>query len=63
MKPKGKAASDEMRAEYDFDYSKGVRGKYYERIMREGIKVVVLKAKRRPRRLSSPGNGRKRANA
>lgn len=55
--------ADTLRAEYHFDYSKGVRGKYYKRIMREGIKVVVLKAKRRSRRLSSPGNGRKRAAA
>jgi hypothetical protein len=31
-----------MRAEYDFDYSKAVRGKYYERLLRERSNVVVL---------------------
>jgi hypothetical protein len=28
-----------MRAEYDFDYSKAVRGKYYHRLLREGAAV------------------------
>ena len=31
-----------MRAEYDFDCSKAVRGKYYERLLKEGSNVVVL---------------------
>jgi len=31
-----------MRPEYDFDYSKAVRGKYYRRILKEGANVVVL---------------------
>ena len=31
-----------MRAEYDFDYSKAVRGKYYRRLLREGANVAVL---------------------
>ena len=44
MKPKAKAASDEMRAEYNFDYAKGVRGKYYKRIQEEGTNVVLLDA-------------------
>jgi hypothetical protein len=30
-----------MRAEYNFDYSKAVRGKYYKRVM-EGSNVVFL---------------------
>lgn len=34
--------SDDMRAEYIFDYSKAVRGKYYRRILKEGANVVVL---------------------
>jgi hypothetical protein len=34
--------SDDLRAEYDFDYSKAVRGKYYKRILKEGSNVVVL---------------------
>ena len=31
-----------MRAEYNFDYTKAVRGKYYKRILKEGINVAVL---------------------
>jgi len=31
-----------MRAEYDFDYSKAVRGKYFKRLLKEGSNVVVL---------------------
>ena len=33
---------DEMRPEYNFDYSKAVRGKYYKRLLEEGTNVVVL---------------------
>ena len=44
MKPKAKAVADEMRAEYNFDYAKGVRGKYYNRIREEGTNVVLLDA-------------------
>jgi hypothetical protein len=36
------AKSDDMRAEYNFDYSKAVRGKYFRRILKEGANVVVL---------------------
>jgi len=40
---KRKAAnSDDIRAEYNFDYSKAVRGKYYKRILKEGANVAVL---------------------
>jgi hypothetical protein len=42
MKAKGKAQRDEMRPEYDFDYSTAVRGKYYRRLLKEGANVVVL---------------------
>jgi hypothetical protein len=31
-----------MRAEYELDYSKAVRGKYYRRLLKEGANVVVL---------------------
>ena len=31
-----------MRAEYDFDYSNALRGKYYRRLLKEGSNVVVL---------------------
>jgi hypothetical protein len=39
MKPKVSTVN-EMRAEYDF--SKGVRGKYHKRLLKEGSNVVVL---------------------
>ena len=39
MKPK---SADDLRPEYDFDYSKAVRGKYYKRLLKEGSKIVVL---------------------
>ena len=42
MKAKTTMPSDDMRAEYDFDYSKTVRGKYYRRLLKEGANVVVL---------------------
>ena len=42
MKAKRKMDRDELRPEYDFDYSKGVRGKYYKRLLEEGANVVVL---------------------
>ena len=42
MKAKRTNAVAQMRAEYDFDYSKAVRGKYYKRLLKEGSNVVVL---------------------
>lgn len=42
MKAKHAATSDDMRSEYDFEYSKAVRGKYYRRLLKEGANVVVL---------------------
>jgi len=42
MKDKQKKIMDEMRPEYNFDYSKAVRGKYYKRLLAEGTNVVVL---------------------
>jgi hypothetical protein len=39
MKPKVSTV-DEMRAEYDF--SKGVRGKYHKRLLKGGSNVVIL---------------------
>lgn len=35
-------STDDLRPEYEFDYSKGVRGKYYKRLLKEGSNVVVL---------------------
>ena len=34
--------TDELRPEYDFDYAKAVRGKYYRRLLKEGSNIVVL---------------------
>jgi len=42
MRSKGRRRRDEMRPEYEFDYSQAVRGKYYHRLMKEGSNVVVL---------------------
>lgn len=43
MKRKAPSPSSvEMRAEYNFDYSKAVRGKYYKRLLKEGSNIVVL---------------------
>jgi hypothetical protein len=37
-----KQHTNELRPEYNFDYSKAVRGKYYRRILKEGANVVIL---------------------
>ena len=42
MKAKRPDHVAQMRAEYDFDYSKAVRGKYYKRLLKEGSNVVVM---------------------
>lgn len=42
MKTKREMNRDELRPEYDFDYSEAVRGKYYKRLLEEGANVVVL---------------------
>ncbi len=42
MKDRKKKSSDELRSEYDFDYSKAVRGKYYRRLIDEGSNVIIL---------------------
>ncbi len=42
MKATKKTPEDDSRPEYDFDYSKGIRGKYYKRLLEEGSNVVVL---------------------
>jgi len=42
MKVKSPAPQDDMRTEYNFDYSTAVRGKYYHRLLREGANVAVL---------------------
>lgn len=42
MRAKTKKRVDDLRPEYNFDYSKAVRGKYYRRLLEEGANVVVL---------------------
>lgn len=42
MKDKRKKSQDELRPEYNFDYSKADRGKYYKRLLEEGSNVVIL---------------------
>jgi hypothetical protein len=42
MKATKKTPEDDLRPEYDFDYSKAVRGKYYRRLLEEGSNVIVL---------------------
>lgn len=42
MKDKRAKDPDELRPEYDFDYSKAVRGKYYRRLIEEGSNMVAL---------------------
>lgn len=42
MKNKTEKAHDELRPEYDFDYSKAVRGKYYKQLIEEGANIIIL---------------------
>jgi len=42
MKPNSQIKNDEMRSEYQFDYSGAVRGKYFHRLLKEGANIVVL---------------------
>ena len=42
MKAKGEADTDDMRPEYDFDYAKAVRGKYYRRLLNEHGQPIGL---------------------
>jgi len=42
MKNRPQRTQNELRPEYDFDYSKAIRGKYYQRLLKQGANVVVL---------------------
>jgi hypothetical protein len=42
MKNKNESDNDELLPEYEFDYSNAVRGKYYQRLLKEGSNIVVL---------------------
>ena len=38
----GEKGVSELRSEYDFDYSKAVRGKYCKQLVEEGANIAVL---------------------
>jgi hypothetical protein len=42
MKNRSTNIAEDLRSEYNFDYSKAVRGKYFKRLLEEGANVVVL---------------------
>jgi len=42
MKSRKQRIRDELRPEYEFDYSKAIRGKHYKRLLKEGANVIVL---------------------
>jgi hypothetical protein len=42
MKRKTPARTDELRPEYDFDFSKGERGRYFKRLIKKGANVAVI---------------------
>ena len=42
MKTKSPNISDDLRPEYNFDYTKATRGKYFKWLLKEGANVVVL---------------------
>jgi hypothetical protein len=42
MKPKRQTEPDDMRPEYKFDYATAVRGKYYNRLLKEGSNIIIL---------------------
>jgi hypothetical protein len=44
MKAKIQPDTDDLRPEYDFDFSQGERGRYYKRLLREGSNIVVLES-------------------
>lgn len=37
-----KKEQDKMRAEYEFDYAKAVRGKYHKRLLAEQSSIIIL---------------------
>jgi hypothetical protein len=42
MRNRTQRTHDELRPEYNFDYSKAIRGKYYPRLLKQRTNVVVL---------------------
>ena len=43
MKQRNKSENDDIRPEYDLDYSKARRSNYLERLLKGGSNIVVLK--------------------
>ena len=39
---KRQTGEGDLHREYNFDYSKAIRGKYYRRLLREGANIAVL---------------------
>jgi hypothetical protein len=52
MKHKLSDLEDDLRDKYDFDFTKGERGRYSERLLKEDLEIVVLESDNR-RSLSS----------
>ncbi|RPI79246.1 MAG: hypothetical protein EHM45_03630 [Desulfobacteraceae bacterium] len=42
MKTKAENRLDDLRSEYNFDYSNAIRGKYFKRLIEEGANIVIL---------------------
>jgi hypothetical protein len=42
MRRKTLDVDDDLRPQYDFDFSKGEQGRYYKRLLKEGSNIVVL---------------------
>jgi hypothetical protein len=42
METKRSSAANDLRPEYEFDYARGERGRYYRRILKEEANVIVL---------------------
>jgi len=42
MKSRQQEAADDLRPEYEFDYSKASRGKYHKRLVKGGANIIVL---------------------
>ena len=42
MKRNTLGLDDDLRPEYDLDFSQGERGRYFQRLMKEGANVAVL---------------------
>ena len=42
MKNRSTNIAEDLRPEYNFDYSEAVRGKYFKRLLEEGANVVSL---------------------